>query len=43
VDGGEVLSVDIGDEKSNAVIKLDTTKFRAGGTVRIDSFRLSMP
>src|SRR5262249_59797522 len=43
VDGGEVLSVDIGDENSNAVIKLDTTKFRAGGTVRIDSFRLSMP
>jgi hypothetical protein len=42
-DGGEVLSVDVGDEKSNAVIKLTTTKFWAGGVVWIDSFRLRMP
>jgi len=42
-DGSDVLSVDVGTETSNAVIKLNTTQFYPGGSVRIDSFRLSMP
>ena len=42
-DGTDVLSVDVGDEKSNAVIKLTTTKLYRGGRVQITSFRLRMP
>src|SRR5262245_44072037 len=41
--GDEVLSCDVGDENSNAVIKLNTTKIYRGGPVRLISFRLMMP
>jgi len=41
--GDEVFSCDVGDEKSNAVIKLNTTKIYRGSPVRISSFRLMMP
>ena len=42
-DGSEVLSCDVGDENSDAVIKLNTTKIYRGGPVRLKSFRLVMP
>ena len=41
--GAEVLSCDVGDRNSDAVIKLTTTTITAGGPVRLDSFQLSMP
>jgi len=41
--GDEVLSCDVGDEQSDAVIKLNTTKIFRGGPVRLSSFRLTMP
>jgi hypothetical protein len=41
--GGEVFSCDVGDENSDAVIKLNTTKIFRGGPVRLKSFRLVMP
>jgi hypothetical protein len=41
--GGEVFSCDVGDENSDAVIKLNTTKIFRGGPVRFKSFRLVMP
>ena len=41
--GDEVFSCDVGDENSNAVIKLNTTKIYRGGPVRLTSFRLAMP
>jgi hypothetical protein len=41
--GNEVLSCDVGDENSDAVIKLNTTKIYRGGPVRLTSFRLVMP
>jgi hypothetical protein len=41
--GDEVFSCDTGDEESDATIKFNTTKFRPGGPVRIDSFKLVMP
>lgn len=42
-DGSEVFSCDVGDENSDAVIKLNTTKIFRGGPVRLKSFRLAMP
>ena len=42
-DGSEVLSCDVGDENSDAVIKLNTTKIYRGGPIRLQSFRLVMP
>jgi len=42
-DGTEVFLCDAGDENSDAVIKLNTTKIYAGGPVRLSSFRLVMP
>jgi hypothetical protein len=41
--GGTVFSCDAGDENSDAVIKLNTTKIFRGGPVRLKSFRLAMP
>ncbi len=42
-DGGEVFSCDVGDENSDAVIKLTgTTKIFRGQSVRLSSFRLAM-
>src|SRR5215468_2016442 len=41
--GAEVLSCDVGDRNSDAVIKLTTITITAGGPVRLDSFQLSMP
>ena len=41
--GSEVFTCDVGDEKSDAVIKLNTTKIYRGGPVRLRSFRLVMP
>jgi hypothetical protein len=41
--GSEVFSCDVGDENSDAVIKLNTTKIFRGGPVRLKSFRLVMP
>jgi hypothetical protein len=44
VDGSEVLSCDVGDENSDAVIKLTgTTMIYRGQPVRLHSFRLVMP
>ena len=42
-DGSEVFSCDVGDEKSDAVIKLNTTRIHRNGPVRLTSFRLGMP
>jgi hypothetical protein len=42
-DGNEILSCDVGDENSDAVVKLNTIKIYRGGRVRLDSFRLVMP
>lgn len=42
-DGSEILSCDVGDENSDAVIKLNTTKIYRGGPIRLRSFRLVMP
>jgi hypothetical protein len=41
--GSEVFSCDVGDEKSDAAIKLNTTKIYRGGPVQLKSFRLVMP
>lgn len=41
--GGEILSCDVGDLSSDAVIKLGTTQITAGAPVRLNSFRLAMP
>src|SRR5262245_56659017 len=41
--GLEVFSCDVGDDQSDAVIKLNTTKIFRGGPVRLTSFRLAMP
>jgi hypothetical protein len=40
--GAEIFSCDVGDESSDAVIKLNTTKIYRGGPVRLTSFRLAM-
>lgn len=42
-DGRVLLTCDVGDEDSDAVIKLNTTKIFRGGPVRLKSFRLAMP
>lgn len=42
-DGSEIFSCDVGDENSDAVIKLNTTKIYRGSPVRLKSFRLVMP
>ena len=42
-DGSEVFSCDVGDENSDAVIKLNTTKIFRNGPVRLHSFRLVIP
>ena len=42
-DGEEVFSCDVGDEDSDAVIRLSTTQISRGGPVRINSFKLLMP
>ena len=42
-DGSEILSCDVGDEDSDAVVKLNTTRIYRGGPVRLQSFRLVMP
>jgi hypothetical protein len=41
--GGTVFLCTVGDEDSDAVIKLNTTKIYRGGPVRLQSFRLAMP
>jgi hypothetical protein len=41
--GGEVLICDVGDEDSDAVIKLTPQHITRGAPVKIDSFRLLMP
>jgi hypothetical protein len=41
--GSEILSCDVGDLNSDAVIRLNTTKIYRGGPVRLHSFRLVMP
>ena len=41
--GDELLSCDVGDENSDAVIKLNSTTIFRGGSVRLTSFRLVMP
>jgi hypothetical protein len=42
-DGSEVLSCDVGDESSDAVVKLNSTRIERGGTLELRSFRLVMP
>ena len=42
-DGIEVFSCDVGDEDSDAVIRLNTIKIYRGGPVRLKSFKLAMP
>ena len=42
-DGGEVFHCDVGDQNSDAVIQLNTTRIFRGGPVRLTSFRLAMP
>ena len=42
-DGNEIFSCDVGDENSDAVIRLNTTSIYRGGPVRIRSFTLAMP
>jgi len=40
-DGNEVFHCDVGDENSDATIKLNTTRIFRGGPVRLTSFRLA--
>jgi hypothetical protein len=42
-DGSEIFHCDVGDENSDAVIKLNTTSIFRGGPVRLNSFKLVMP
>jgi hypothetical protein len=42
-DGSEVFSCDVGDENSDAVVKLNPVQITRGAPVRLNSFRLSMP
>jgi|GraSoiStandDraft_41_1057321.scaffolds.fasta_scaffold191262_3 hypothetical protein len=39
----EIFSCDVGNEESNAVIKLSGTRIDRGAPVHINSFRLVMP
>lgn len=40
-DGSEIFSCSVGDDNSDAVIKLNTTRIFRGGPVRLSSFRLA--
>jgi len=42
-DGSEVFSCDVGDENSNAVIKLNPVQITRGAPVQLRSFRLAVP
>ena len=42
-DGNEVFTCDVGDESSDATIKLTPVEITPGAPVRINSFRLGMP
>ena len=42
-DGSEVFSCDVGNDISDAVIKLNTTMIARNSPVRLNSFRLAMP
>jgi hypothetical protein len=42
-DGEVMVSCSVGDENSDAVIKLNSTRIFRGSPVRLKSFRLSMP
>lgn len=42
-DGSEVFVCDVGDENSDAVVKLNSTNIDPGGTVELRSFKLVMP
>jgi hypothetical protein len=42
-DGAEVMTCDVGDMSSNAVIRLNTVAIEAGKSVAITSFTLRMP
>jgi hypothetical protein len=42
-DGSEVFSCDVGDENSDVVIKLNTTKIKRDTGVKLSQFRLIMP
>ena len=42
-DGSVIFSCDVGDENSEAVIQLNTTRIYRGSPVRLKSFRLVMP
>lgn len=42
-DGSEIFSCDVGDERSDAVVKLNPVLITRGAPARINSFRLSMP
>lgn len=41
--GNEVFMCDVGDENSDAVVKLTQTQIHRGAPVRLNSFRLMMP
>ena len=41
--GTEILSCNVGDEDSDAVVKLNTTTIVKGGSLELLSFRLGMP
>ena len=42
-DGSEIFSCDVGDENSDAVIRLTSLQISRGAPVLINSFRLGMP
>jgi hypothetical protein len=42
-DGNEIFSCDVGDENSDAVIRLTSLQINRGAPVLINSFRLGMP
>ena len=42
-DGSEIFSCDVGDENSDAVIRLTSMQINRGAPVLINSFRLGMP
>lgn len=41
--GAEIFSCDVGDLRSDAVIKLNTVWVAAGGPIKLSSFTLAMP
>lgn len=42
-DGSEIFSCDVGDENSDAVLKLNPVQITRGAPVQLRSFRLAMP